>query len=97
MFFKNMHVVKVHCFLFTVGYGVILDYLNDREENVEYVFVISKGNKIKVCELISSEEMYDYLVQEIRLHFNGRKTIRISMFYVICTICHKFFDNENNW
>ena len=46
-------------------FGVIRDYLYDRDENDEYFFGIPKGNKIEVYLLASAEELYDYLALQI--------------------------------
>ncbi len=45
-------------------FGVIRDYLYDRDENGEYFFVIPKGNKIEVYLLTSAEDLYEYLAEE---------------------------------
>ena len=45
-------------------FGVIRDYLYDREENGEYFFGIPKGNKIEVYLLTSAEDLYEYLAEE---------------------------------
>ena len=45
-------------------FGVIRDYLYDRDENGEYFFRISKGKKVEVYLLISPEDLYDYLAEE---------------------------------
>ncbi len=45
-------------------FGVIRDYLYDRDENGEYFFGIPKGNKIKVYLLASAEDLYEYLAEE---------------------------------
>lgn len=45
-------------------FGVIRDYLYDRDENGEYFFGIPKGNKIEVYLLTSAEDLYEYLVEE---------------------------------
>ena len=45
-------------------FGVIRDYLYDRDENGEYFFGISKGNKIEVYLLTSAEDLYEYLAEE---------------------------------
>ena len=44
--------------------GVIRDYLYERDENGEYFFGISKGNKIEVYLLTSAEDLYEYLAEE---------------------------------
>ena len=46
-------------------FGVIRDYLYERDENGEYFFGIPKGNKIEVYLLTSAEELYDYLALQI--------------------------------
>ena len=46
-------------------FGVIRDYLYERDENDEYFFGIPKGNKIEVYLLTSAEELYDYLALQI--------------------------------
>ena len=46
-------------------FGVIRDYLYERDENDEYFFGIPKGNKIEVYLLASAEELYDYLALQI--------------------------------
>ena len=51
-------VVTFDCF------GVIRDYLYERDENDEYFFGIPKGNKIKVYLLASAEDLYKYLAEE---------------------------------
>ena len=45
-------------------FGVIRDYLYDRDENGEYFFGIPKGNKIEVYLLTSAEDLYEYLAEE---------------------------------
>lgn len=45
-------------------FGIIRDYLYERDENGEYFFGISKGNKIKVYLLTSAEDLYEYLAEE---------------------------------
>ncbi len=45
-------------------FGVIRDYFYERDENGEYFFGISKGNKIEVYLLTSAEELYEYLAEE---------------------------------
>ena len=45
-------------------FGVIRDYLYDRDENSEYFFGIPKGNKIEVYLLTSPEDLYEYLAEE---------------------------------
>ena len=45
-------------------FGVIRDYLYDRDENGEYFFGISKDNKIEVYLLTSAEDLYEYLAEE---------------------------------
>ena len=51
-------VVTFDCF------GVICDYLYDRDENGEYFFGIPKGNKLEVYLLTSPEDLYEYLAEE---------------------------------
>ena len=46
-------------------FGVIRDYLYERDENGEYFFGISRGNKIEVYLLTSAEDLYEYLAEEI--------------------------------
>ena len=45
-------------------FGVIRDYLYDRDENDEYFFGIPKGNKMEVYLLTSAEELYEYLAED---------------------------------
>lgn len=45
-------------------FGVIRDYLYDRDENGEYFFGIPKGNKIEVYLLTSAKDLYEYLAEE---------------------------------
>ena len=45
-------------------FGVIRDYLYDRDENSEYFFGIPNGNKIEVYLLTSPEDLYEYLVEQ---------------------------------
>ena len=45
-------------------FGVIRDYLYDRDENGEYFFVIPKGNKFEVYLLTSAEDLYEFLAEE---------------------------------
>lgn len=45
-------------------YGVIHDYLYDRDENDEYFFGIPNGNKIEVYLLTSPEDLYEYLMEQ---------------------------------
>ena len=45
-------------------FGVIRDYLYDRDENGEYFFGIPKGNKLEVYLLTSLEGLYEYLAEE---------------------------------
>ena len=51
-------VVTFDCF------GVIRDYLYERDENDEYFFGIPKGNKLEVYLLTSPEDLYEYLAEE---------------------------------
>ena len=45
-------------------FGVIRDYLYERDENGEYFFGIPKDNKIEVYLLASAEDLYEYLAEE---------------------------------
>ena len=45
-------------------FGVIRDYLYERDENDEYFFGIPKGNKLEVYLLTSPEDLYEYLAEE---------------------------------
>ena len=45
-------------------FGVIRDYLYDRDENGEYFFGIPKGNKLEVYLLTSPEDLYECLTEE---------------------------------
>ena len=45
-------------------FGVIRDYLYDRNEDSECFFGIPDGNNIKVYLLISAQDLYDYLAEE---------------------------------
>ena len=45
-------------------FGVIRDYLYNRDENGEYFFGIPKGNKIEVYLLTSADDLYEYLAEE---------------------------------
>ena len=45
-------------------FGVIRDYLYDRDENGEYFFGISKEKKLEVYLLTSAEDLYEYLAEE---------------------------------
>ena len=45
-------------------FGVIRDYLYERDENDEYFFGIPKGNKLEVYLLSSPEDLYEYLAEE---------------------------------
>ncbi len=45
-------------------FGVIRDYLYDRDENGEYFFGIPNGNKIEVYLLTSPEDLYEYLMEQ---------------------------------
>lgn len=45
-------------------FGVIRDYLYERDENGEYFFGIPKSNKIEVYLLTSAEDLYEYLAEE---------------------------------
>ena len=45
-------------------FGVIRDYLYERDENGEYFFGIPKGNKLEVYLLTSPEDLYEYLAEE---------------------------------
>lgn len=50
---------------FTIDrFGVIRDYLYDRDENDEYFFGIPNGNKIEVYLLTSPEDLYEYLMEQ---------------------------------
>ena len=44
-------------------FGVIRDYLYERDENGEYFFGIPKGNKLEVYLLTSPEDLYEYLAE----------------------------------
>ena len=48
-------------------FGVIRDYLYDRDDDGEYFFGIPKGNKIEVYLLTSAEDLYEYLAEESEL------------------------------
>lgn len=45
-------------------FGVIRDYLYDRDKNGEYFFGIPMGDKIEVYLLTSAEDLYEYLAEE---------------------------------
>ena len=45
-------------------FGVIRDYLYERDENGEYFLGISKDNKLEVYLLTSPEDLYEYLAEE---------------------------------
>ena len=45
-------------------FGVIRDYLYERDENDEYFFGIPKRDKIEVYLLTSAEDLYEYLAEE---------------------------------
>ena len=45
-------------------FGVIRDYLYERDENGEYFFGISKDNKLEIYLLTSAEDLYEYLAEE---------------------------------
>ena len=45
-------------------FGVIRDYLYERDENGEYFFGIPKGNKIEVYLLTSAADLYEHLAEE---------------------------------
>ena len=45
-------------------FGVIRDYLYERDENGEYFFGIPKGNKLEVYLLTSHEDLYEYLREQ---------------------------------
>ncbi len=45
-------------------FGVIRDYLYERDENDEYFFGIPKGNKLEIYLLTSAEDLYEYLAEE---------------------------------
>lgn len=45
-------------------FGVIRDYLYDRDEDGEYFFGIPKGNKLEVYLLTSAEDLYEYLKEQ---------------------------------
>ncbi len=45
-------------------FGVIRDYIYDRDENGKHFFGILKVNKIEVYLLTSVEELYEYLSEE---------------------------------
>lgn len=45
-------------------FGVIRDYLYDRDENDEYFFGIPNGKKIEVYLLTSPEDLYEYLMKQ---------------------------------
>lgn len=45
-------------------FGVIRDYLYDRDVNNEYFFGITNGNKIEIYFLTSAEDLYEYLAKE---------------------------------
>ena len=45
-------------------FGVIRDYLYERDENGEYFFGIPKGNKLEVYLLTSHEDLYAYLREQ---------------------------------
>lgn len=57
-------------------FGVIRDYLYDRDENGEYFFGIPKGNKLEVYLLTSAEDLYEYLAEESEgVQFDCKKRI----------------------
>ena len=45
-------------------FGVIRDYLYERDENGKYFFGIPKDNKLEVYLLTSPEDLYEYLAEE---------------------------------
>lgn len=45
-------------------FGVIRDYLHERDKNDEYFFGIPKGNKLEVYLLTSAEKLYEYLAED---------------------------------
>ncbi len=45
-------------------FGVIRDYLYERDEKGEYFFGSPKGNKIEVYLLTSAADLYEYLAEE---------------------------------
>ena len=45
-------------------FGIIRDYLYDRDENGEYFFGISQRKKVEVYLLTSPEDLYEYLAEE---------------------------------
>lgn len=45
-------------------FGVIRDYLYDRDEDGEYFFGIPNGNKVDVYLLTSPEDLYEYLMEQ---------------------------------
>ncbi len=45
-------------------FGVIRDYLYERDENDEYFFGIPKDNRLEVYLLTSPEDLYEYLAEE---------------------------------
>ena len=46
-------------------YGVIRDYLYDRDEDGEYFFGIPNGYEVDVYFLTSPEDLYEYLMEQI--------------------------------
>lgn len=45
-------------------FGVIRDYLYDRDENGEYFFGITMSNKVEVYLLTSAEALYEHLKEQ---------------------------------
>lgn len=45
-------------------FGVIRDYLYNRDEDGEYFFGIPKGNKTEVYLLTSAEALYEHLKEQ---------------------------------
>ncbi len=60
--FNEMKHIEIGMEMYLITFdrfGVIRDYLYDRDENGEYFFGISKGNRIEVYLLTSAEDLYE--------------------------------------
>lgn len=60
-------------------FGVIRDYLYERDENGEYFFGVLKGNKIEIYLLTSADALYEYLAEESEgFSLIARKELQIN-------------------
>lgn len=62
--FTSIDLITMLTCIMIDRFGVIRDYLYDRDVNNEYFFGIPNGNKIEIYFLTSAEDLYEYLAKE---------------------------------